>query len=215
LVPFAMAYEMNEKFPPLVCPTYVARVSITCRFSLVKPNPVLLTHVIGKGYEFTAMAEAGNASTKLISDTKIIYDPETRSVGVSCGLVVNANGFEGPKVVIAIPTLDATGMPVLRAEIKYPELKGKIGGVAYIAVGVKFTVDIYPRPPLLQPIPIRMPAPQQVAAPHRGFDFNQFINSTFDPTVKVAGVVLIGGIAVWLFVPMAAAGLAVPSLTIT
>lgn len=203
-VPFAIAHDIKRHLVTLDYGTYIARVSISCRFSLTKPNRVLLTQVLGKGFEFTAKNEVGNAYAQLISDTKIQFDPKLRTIGVSCGLITKANGVKGPKAVLGIAGFTALGMLVLRAEITCPELKGQIGTAAYVAVSVKFAVEIEPRAPRMSPVPVAVPILRPSIIPKGEFDWNElFKTPPLKPTVVVAVVVLGAALAIWVFLPLA------------
>jgi len=203
-IPFCAAHEVSEHLVTLDYGTHISRVNIVSRFSITKSAPVMLTQVMGRTFELTAQTESAAAYTRLVSDTKVSYDPKTGLIGVSCGLITHANGIEMPKAVLGIPGIAASGMPVLRAEIRTPELKGQIDNAYYTAVSVKFSVEIEGKMPPMRLAPVPVPVTRKVTLPLPEFDRNElFQTPPFMPVVVVLGVAVIAAIALWVYLPVA------------
>lgn len=202
-VPFAMAYDIERHLLTILHPAYEARVAVSCRFALARSDKVLVTQAIGKGFELTTQAETQSAFGKLVSDTTVSFDPKTRRIGVSNGLTTQGTLVQAPKTAIGIEFPRPGAMPVLRAEIAYPELSGQIGPHRYVATNVTFVVEVEPRIPAWAPAPIM--APSRMSAPAPAFDWGRIDTRAVATGVAVAAaVVLTAGFAAWVFVPLAA-----------
>ena len=204
-VPFAMAYDIERHLLTQHHLTHTARVWVTCRFALARSDKVLLTHVMGKGYELTAATEARTAFGKLVSDTSVSFDPVTRRIGVTNGLTTQGTLVQVPRTAVGIEFPRPGGMPVFRAEITYAELSGRIGLHHYVATNVTFVVEVEPRTPTLVPVPVPVTSPRYVPVPAPAFDFNRIDTRAVVTGLAVgAAVVLTAGFAIWVFLPLAA-----------
>lgn len=197
------AYDIQRHILTVEHPAYTARVTVTCRFSLALADKVMVAHVIGKGFELTTQAETKTAFGTLVSDTTIAFDPRTRSIGVTNGMTTQGSLVQLPKTAIAVEMPRPGQMPVLRAEISYPKLTGRVGRHHYVATGVTYAVEIEPRMPPLRGAPLS--APSRMIAPIPAFDWSTIDTRALAKTALIAGVVVLAAaFAAWVFVPLAA-----------
>ena len=146
---------------------YVVRVRLKGRIILTLGNPPPLTLVSSGSYELSAKARSDAGFTSLMSQSKIAFDPATRQVKFSNKMVVSANNINSPGYGIGIESSSSSGMPVLKAEISYPELKGPIGVDSFVASNVKIEIEIEPRvlAPVPVPVPVQAPSAQRLPEP--------------------------------------------------
>ncbi len=141
----------------------VGRVFVTLGYGLP------LTYVINGSFETTAKTRSDNAFTSMMSETKVGYDPTTGHIKFSNKMITSANNIPGPSYGVGIEVSSATGMPVLKTEIQYPELKGSVGQDSYVAVKLKIEIEIEPRRPI-SPRPISDPVHEPVYKPSNPVD---------------------------------------------
>ena len=210
-VPYAMAQSFDRQLLMIESVTHTIRVLVTCRFALAMADQVLLTTAIGKGYEFSSQIETRNAFDTLISDTSVSFDPKTRSVGVSNGLTTQSSHVIVPRTAIGVEFPRPGAMPVLRAEISYPELKGQVGRNAYAAANVVFAVEIEPKIPMLRTVPVLASVPSRMVKAATAFDWAS-LDSRVLRTALIATAIVATAIVIWPYLAVGFAGLKLASM---
>jgi hypothetical protein len=161
-VPYSSAFELKNNLMVFVFGTYVARVRMVGRVFLTLGYGLPLVYVANGTFEATAKTRTDNAFTSMMSETKVGYDPATKHIKFSNKMITSANNIPGPSYGVGVEMSSSTGMPVLKTEIRYPELKGSVGLDSYVAVNLKIEIEIE----LRMPIPPR-PIPEPVHVPVR------------------------------------------------
>lgn len=190
-MPVRFAYDIKSE--PLVFDygSFVARVRQKGRVMIDLGAPLPLTLVLNGGIEVSSQIQAQNVFTTLASENKVTFDPNTKGVTFSNKLISSATNVPGPKTEVAIETSSASGIPVLKVAIAYPEIKGKIGIHNYVALDYKVEVEIEPRIPRLQPapVPIRVPVSSPARVPQ--IDWGDVLHRSSNNVLIVAGVVTV------------------------
>jgi hypothetical protein len=157
-MPYSSAFELKNNLMVFDFGTYIARVRMVGRIFLTLGYGLPLFYVFNGGFEAIAKTRSDNAFTSLMSETKVGFDPTTGHIKFSNKMITSATNIPGPRYGVGIEISSATGMPLLKTEISYPELKGRIGMDSYVAANLKIEIEIEPRMPI-PPRPI--PAPVQ------------------------------------------------------
>jgi hypothetical protein len=159
-MPYSSAFELKNNLMVFDFGTYIARVRMVGRVFLTLGYGLPLFYVFNGTFEAVAKTRSDNAFTSLMSETKVGFDPTTGHIKFSNKMITSATNIPGPRYGVGIEISSATGMPVLKTEISYPELKGRIGMDSYVAANLKIEIEIE----LRMPMPPR-PIPAQVHEP--------------------------------------------------
>lgn len=207
-MPLNIAYDLKGDPIVLDYGSFVARVRLKGRVLLQPAKKLPLTVVMNGGYEVSAKMQADTAFSKLISNNTVSFDPNSKSIKFSNKLITSANNVYAVKTAIGIEASSTSGMPVLKGEIIYPELKGMIGTDAFVAVNLKVEIEIEPRKPIgLQPIPVPVyePVPSPTRAPQT--DWGYAMRNANTEALVLAGLLTVGfGLAIYFSGGLATSG---------
>jgi hypothetical protein len=120
------------------------------------------TFITSRGeVEVQMVNEANGAFAKLVSDSRVVYDPATKRVTFRSMLINQSDTPNMPASALGIEMSSNSPVPKLRAEIRLSklELRGAIGAFQYIAMDVKVVVEITSKP--------KLPPPPQTMQPER------------------------------------------------
>lgn len=189
-MPLSIAYDLKGDALVLDYGTFIARVRQKGRILLNLGSPLPLTKVINGGIEASSKTQANMAFGTLMSKNTVSLDPATKSIKFSNKLISSSNRG-GPKTAVGIEVSSTSGMPVLKAEIIYDELKGTIGNDAFVALNYKIEIEIEPRAPKphFQPIPIRTPVSSPTRVPQT--DWGQVAREASGWALLAAGVITV------------------------
>ncbi|MBI9092496.1 MAG: LysM peptidoglycan-binding domain-containing protein [Desulfobacterium sp.] len=193
-MPYASAYELKNNLMLFDFGTYIARVKMVGRVVVTLGNALPLTLVANGNFEATAKSRSDNTFTSLMSETQVGYDPATGHIKFSNKMITCASNIPGPSYAVGIETSTASGMPVLKTEILYPELKGRIGQDSYTVMALKIEIEIEPRQPIPpRPVPVKVyeqtPSARQMPKP--GTDWWEAIKDASVGVLVVATVVTV------------------------
>lgn len=203
-MPVTFAYDL--KGDPIVIDygTFVARVSISGRVILALGEKMPLTAVLNGGLELTGKAAADHAFGTLTSQNTVRFDPTTKEIKFSNKLISSSNLPGAPRTAIGMEFSTMTGMPVLKGEIIYPELSGRLGNDTFVAGNYKINIEIEPRvpkgpaapqpvwQPVWQPVPQPvLPSPVRAPIPDHGTDWGEVARNAGTGALVVAGVVTV------------------------
>lgn len=167
--PVSLKYRLDDiRFPPFDTPVARVEFRMTGDILLRSNKSYPATYVTSRGeLESQFTQELNHAFGKLISDNRFIYDPGQKTVTVRSMLVSQSNTPNAPATAVGIEMSSNSPTPKLRAEIRFPKLEGSISGIPYVAVDVKFVIEITPKmpPPLPSPQPVRVPHLAPVPSP--------------------------------------------------
>ena len=132
---------------------------------------VLLTYVTNQGLEAAYKRETDLALGKLVSNTSDSYDPGSNRISFENTMITQSPFAGAPKTAVGVKVGSDKPVPVLVAEIIYPELTGRVGSNGYLAQSVKIVIEVEPEAPRLQPVPLHEPQPVRVPAPQPNRDW--------------------------------------------
>ncbi|MEJ6404129.1 LysM peptidoglycan-binding domain-containing protein [Yoonia sp. 2307UL14-13] len=217
-MPMSIAYDL--KGDPLVLDygTFIARIRQKGRILVNPGTKVPLTGVLNGSWELGSKTTAQTSLSTLVSSNKVSFDPTTKSIKFTNKMIVSANNINAPKTAVGIEFSSSTGMPVLKAEIAYPELKGKIAGDSFFAVNYKIELEIEPKlpKPELVPIPVTSPSYNPAPSPTRApeTDWGDVFRKASTGALILAGIITVAyGASV--FFSGGASGVAAPAYAST
>lgn len=191
--PVSLKFRLDDiRFPPVDTPLALVEFRITGDILLRSSKSYPATYVTSRReIEAQFTQELNHAFGKLIGDNRFIYDPGQKTVTVRSMLVSQSKTPNAPATAVGVEMSSNSPIPKLRAEIRFPKLEGSIDGIPYVAVDVKFVIEITPKapPPVPSPQPIRVPhlapapAPQPVRVQEPGTNW---------PKVIGTGLVVVG-----------------------
>lgn len=151
--PFAAAFYLNE-FPKMVYEDLFVKATLTLsgKIAVRLADNKPLVHATNRGLEAGFTNETENVVKQLLmQDARIAWDNQTRKITYECLLASNSNGSSGPATAVGLAIASDTKTPVLRGEIRFPQLSGYLGGHFYTAQDVRVVIDLEPKvPPVVQ-----------------------------------------------------------------
>jgi LysM repeat protein len=185
--PISLKFRLDDlRLPPIDIGTAIIEYRMSGDVLLRSSKSYPATYVTSRNeIEVQATNELNHAFGKLISDNRFIYDPEKKQVTVRTMMVSQSNTPNVPATAIGLEMSSNSPLPKLRAEIRFPKLEGSIGPVPYVAMDVKFVVEITPKMPPSGPSPQPIRLTEPVHAP-----------STNWGKVVGAGLIITSGIIV-------------------
>ena len=147
-MPYSSAYELKNNLMVFDFGTYIARVRMVGRVVVTLGYGLPLFYVSNGGFEAIAKTRSDTALTSLMSETRVGYDPTTGNIKFSNKMITSATNIPGPRYGVGIEVSSATGMPMLKTDISYLELKGRVGQDSYVAVNLEIEIEIEPRMPI-------------------------------------------------------------------
>jgi len=157
--PISLKFRLDDiRLPPIDVGTAIIEYRMSGDVLLRSSKSYPATYVTSRNeIEVQATNELHHAFGKLISDNRFNYDPEKKQVTVRTMMVSQSNTPNVPATAIGLEMSSNSPFPKLRAEIRFPKLEGSIGPVPYVAMDVKFVVEITPKMP-----PSSGPSPQPI-----------------------------------------------------
>ena len=146
-------------------PTHISTVKMSGSVTLQSEKPIDFVSVSQKGFEVRAKAEADHAFGKLVTGTKVGYNPATNEISFENGITSHSNVKYAPKTSASVGISTTTGMPVAKASIKAETIKGKITHFVYLAADMSVDIEVTPRPPSAKPKPVPVPSAKPVPVP--------------------------------------------------
>lgn len=165
-VPFLVKYHL-EDLPLMVSrgPGFSATIKLTGSMTIELGRKVPVAYVTNRGLEMRYKAETDGVLSQLLSETKVTWDRRTGAIGYSSMMVAKSAVRGGPSTAIGVSVSSTTMMPVLKAQIRFPTLRGQIGTHSYLAQSVMVTIEVSPEPPDLRRVPSPVPIPHPVRVP--------------------------------------------------
>jgi hypothetical protein len=189
--PISFKYRLDDiRVPPIDVGTAIVEYRMSGDVLLRSSKSYPATYVTSRNeVEVQATNELKHAFGKLISDNRFIYDPEKKQVTVRTMMVSQSNTPNAPATAIGMEMSSNSPIPKLRAEIRFPKLEGSVGPVPYVALDVKFVVEITPKMP-----PASGPSPQPVRVPVRApsTDWGKVVGTGL---IITAGLIVVATIA--------------------
>ncbi|HET6421148.1 MAG TPA: LysM domain-containing protein [Geobacteraceae bacterium] len=169
LVPFMVKYNLDDLLPIVYeGPAFKATIRLSGDLVVSLANKVPLFYVTNKCLEWSYKAQTDELVSQLISEPDLSWDRKTNKISYGCNFVTKSTTPNAPHSSIGIVVASDKPVPVLKAEICYPTLKGMINGSSYLAMNSKAVIEIEPRvktdlqKPVPDPIPLSVPLTSKV-----------------------------------------------------
>lgn len=190
-LPISLKFRLDDiRTLPVITPAATIEFRMAGDVILTSRNTYPALYVTSRNeIEAQVTREMNHAFGKLIQDNRFIYNTADRSVTLRSMLVSQSNLPNAPSTAIGVEASSGGSMPKLRAEIRLPKLAGRIDQFDYVAVDVKFIIEITPKlqmPPGPSPQPIRIAEPVRVSQP--SIDWSTVIGTGL---VVTAGVIVV------------------------
>jgi LysM repeat protein len=152
--PISFKYRLDDiRFPPVDTPTALIEFRMTGDILLMSKKRYPALYVTSRReIEAQVTQEMNNAFGKLIDDNRFIFDPVKRTVTVRSMLVSQIQTPYAPAIgntfgtAVGVEMSSNNPIPKLRAEIRTPWFQGTIGQFLYVAMEVKYVIEITPKP---------------------------------------------------------------------
>lgn len=149
-VPFASMYKLDDlpllEYESFTTPGFKASISFQGDVAIRLADKVPLSHVTNRGLEIHYKSMTDAVLGQLLQDSVVEWDKTTNKISYACNMVSNSDTPHAPSTSIGVALASDKPVPVLRAEIRYPELKGYFQRNFFMAVDVKVVIDLEPRP---------------------------------------------------------------------
>jgi len=188
-MPVSFAFEF--KGDPIIVNggTFTARIYQEGRVLINPQSTIPLTLVFNGGFEVSSKQMAKTAFAKLQSETSVKFNEDTLGITFSNKMIDSASNISGPKTEIGVETSSSKGIPILKVAIVYDELEGYVGMNKFVTSSYKILIEIEPKLPKLQPIPIQQPLPSPAPVPRT--DWSEIARNATTATIIVAGILTI------------------------
>ncbi len=176
--PISFKYRLDFKAPPIDTPAAKIEFRMTGDVVIMSRKAYPALYVTSRAeIEAQVTHEMNHAFGKLVQDNRFIFNPADRSVTVRSMLVSQSKTPNTVSTAIGVET-SSGAFPKLRAEIRFPKLEGTVDHFIYVAMDVKFVIEITPKlqPPAgPSPQPVRYAPP--VAVPQYQTDWGRVIGT--------------------------------------
>jgi len=159
-----LQYQLND-IPTItvVSPTHIATITYSGNLTLQSDKKCEFITLTKNGFEISAKKEADLILSKLLADTKIGWNANTKSLNFENGITLNANSKVAPSTTVSMGISPTTQLPIAKITIKTPVIKGKLDNHNYITSELSISVELTPTPPSAKPSPV--PTAKPVPAP--------------------------------------------------
>jgi hypothetical protein len=152
--PISFKYRLDDiRFPPVDTPTALIEFRMSGDILLMSKKRYPALYVTSRReIEAQVTQEMHHAFGKLIEDNRFIFDPVKRNVTVRSMLVSQTQTSGTPGIgntfgtAIGVEMSSSSPIPKLRAEIRVPWFQGTIDQFLYVAMEVKYVIEITPKP---------------------------------------------------------------------
>ena len=189
--PISFKYRLDDfRAPPIETPVASIEFRLTGDLVMMSRKAYPALYVTSrKEIEVQVTREMNHAFGKLVQDNRFVFNPADRSVTVRSMLVSQSKTPNTISTAIGVEASSNGPFPKLRAEIRFPKLEGTIDHFIYVALDVKFVIEITPKlqpPSGPSPQPIRYAPPVRV--PQYQTDWARVIGTGL---VVTAGVIVV------------------------
>lgn len=146
-VPFSIKYRLDDL--PIIkseAPGFSASIKLSGNVIVKLADMVPLGHVTNKGMEASLKFKTDHALGQLLSDTYVGVDLNNKITYRSM-MVANSTTPTALSTAIGFAIASDKPVPVIRGEIRYPKLVGRINSDEYVAYNVKIVIEIEPKTP--------------------------------------------------------------------
>lgn len=148
MMPFTMAYKLDEL--PLMFyedALVKATIRLSGKVAIRLADKVPVIETTNRGVETRLAMQAENALKELFYETKVGFDKNTNKISYQSLIVMHSGISKGPSTALGLAVSSDSPIPVLRGEIRYPKLKGRINRHYYTAVDFRVVIEIQPKVP--------------------------------------------------------------------
>ncbi|WP_420333823.1 LysM peptidoglycan-binding domain-containing protein [Roseibium sp.] len=192
-MPINVAYELKGDTITLDYGTYIVRLRQKGKILITLGQKMPLTLAINGGVSAHSKQSADHAFGQLISQNSVSFDPSTKHIKFSNKLISSSNVKGAPKTAIGVEMSSASGMPVLKGEIVYDQIKGTLASNAFVAIDYRIEIEIEPKRPRVKPQPILVHQPSPLPSARRApqTDWWDLAKKATVGAIVVAGVVTV------------------------
>lgn len=144
--------------------TYIATTKLSGSITIQSEKTFDFVTVSQDSFEISAKREADLILGKLVSETKVGWNPTTNQISFENGITLNLSNRYAPSVSVSMGISSKTQLPVAKAIIKYQTIKGRINFHAYVVKDFALEIEITPLPPSAKPKPLPFAKPRPVPA---------------------------------------------------
>ncbi|MCK5335932.1 MAG: hypothetical protein KAQ67_07210, partial [Gammaproteobacteria bacterium] len=122
------------------------------------------------GFEVNAKNEADLVLGKLLSDNKVSWNANAKTIKFENGITINSNNKFSPATTVSMGVSPTTKLPVAKVTLKSSPVKGALNNHTYVTSEISITIELTPIPPSAKASPI--PSAKPVPAPSsNGWDY--------------------------------------------
>ncbi len=158
-----------EKLDPVTkdFPTYISTIKLLGVVTIQTKETLDFITITQEGFEASAKNEAKSVLGKLTSESKVGFNNTTKEISFECGMTMQANCKSAPVVGTAIGISSNTGLPALKASIKFPPFQGEISTHFFASNDFTAELEVTPKTPATAPgpVPSALNIPQPATVP--------------------------------------------------
>jgi hypothetical protein len=142
-------------------PTHMAEIKLSGSVTIQSKRTIDFLTFTKDSIEIGARNEAAVALQRLIADSSVKFDPSKGEVTFENGLTVHADTPYAARAKVTMGISMTTGLPVAKASVKAPPIKGHIDHFIYVTekFGIDIEISQLPRQPGRRPQPMPLPQP--------------------------------------------------------
>jgi hypothetical protein len=166
----APSYKLDLPSAPIwmVGGGYVAKVEMKGSVKIQSNRPIDALTFSNESFEVSARHEVSTVMQRLVGSARFKFDPKTGTVSFENGLTIHSNHPYVPSASVSMGVSATTGLPVAKASVKAPTIRGRINHYVYLSPDFSFTIEVTPQPrqrqpqrPQLRPEPAPAPQPNK------------------------------------------------------
>lgn len=147
MMPFAVAYKLDDlPFMFYEDALVKATIKLSGKVAIRLADQVPLIKATNRGVETKMTMQAENAFKELFYETKVTLD-NTNKITYQSLIVANSGVAQGPSTALGVAISSDSLSPVLRGEIRYPKLSGRINKHYYSALDFRVVIEVQPKMP--------------------------------------------------------------------
>ena len=123
---------------------YLAKVEMKGSVTIQSNRPIDALTFTNESFEVSAKHEVSTVMQRLVGDAKFKFNPKTGTVSFENGLTIHSNHPYVPSASVSMGVSATTGLPVAKASVKAPTIRGRINHYVYLSTDFSFSIEMTP-----------------------------------------------------------------------
>jgi hypothetical protein len=142
-IPFK--YDLRH-IPPitLASPAFTTTIKLSGSVTIQSRRTISFAEVSREGFEIGAKREADLVLQKLVGNAKVGYNPGSGHLTFEIGMTIHAHEKSVPSVSLSSSFSGSTGLPCVKASMRYPSIRGHLLHHLYAAADFGGDIEMTP-----------------------------------------------------------------------